>query len=112
MGSSHIRRQTSAALRPRNTGEVIGILRQQLPSLRAQYAIRSLALFGSYARGTARSHSDVDLLVEFEQTPSLFRFVELEQRLGDLLGVKVDLVMKDSLKPVIGQHILREQVPV
>ena len=48
----------------------------------------------------------------FAVTPGLFRFVELENHLTDLLGVKVDLVMRDALKPAIGQRVLAEMMPV
>ena len=85
-------------------------LRQQLPILRRKYHIQTLGVFGSYVRGTSRPGSDLDLLVEFTQTPSLFEFVELEQRLSRLLGVKVDLVMRNTLKPLIGRQILNEDV--
>ena len=88
--------------------ELIGILRAFLPELREHYGVRTLGLFGSYVRGDPRKSSDVDLLVEFDRTPSLLEFVELEQRLGDLLGVKVDLVMNGALKPSIGKRILSE----
>ena len=71
-----------------------------------------MGLFGSYVRGEQRSGSDVDVLVEFNQTPSLLQFLALEHELTDALGVRVDLVMKDALKPAIGRHILREVVPV
>jgi uncharacterized protein len=54
----------------------------------------------------------VDLLVTFSQLPSLLTFIELENNISDRLGVKVDLVLKDSLKPEIGAHILREAMPV
>lgn len=59
-----------------------------------------------------RRRSDLDVLVEFEQAPSLFEFVRLEREIAHVLGVKVDLVMKSALKPAIGEHILREIVPV
>lgn len=91
---------------------VIKNLRAHLPGLRERYGVRTLALFGSYARGEAGPASDLDLLVEFERVPGLFTYIELEQCLSDLLGVKVDLVMKDALKPAIGQRILKELVPV
>jgi uncharacterized protein len=97
---------------PRNQDELIQSLRTQLPTLRERYAVRSLALFGSYARGTPHARSDLDLLVEFDRVPSLLKFIELEQLLTDLLGVKVDLVMKGALKPAIGRRILAELVPV
>lgn len=92
--------------------ELMETLRKRLPELRERYAVRSLALFGSYVRGEARKGSDLDLLVEFERAPSLFRFVEMELYLSDLLGVKVDLVMKDALKPAIGRRILSEALPL
>jgi len=61
-------------------------------------------------QGTSRKNSDLDVLVEFSQAPSLFEFLQLESDLSALLGVKVDLVMKSTLKPLIGQHILSEVV--
>lgn len=76
------------------------------------YHVRTFGLFGSYAHGAARPASDIDLLVEFNRLPSLLRFIELEQHLTDLFGVKVDLVMKDALKPSIGRRILGEVVPI
>ena len=71
-------------------------LREELPVLAERYHVSSLGLFGSYLRGTQRPDSDLDILVTFSETPSLFRLVELENHLSDLLGVKVDLVMRDS----------------
>jgi predicted nucleotidyltransferase len=52
------------------------------------------------------------MLVTFSETPSLLKFIALENYLSDLLGVKVDLVMQDALKPNIRPHILREVVRV
>jgi predicted nucleotidyltransferase len=61
-------------------------------------------------RNQQKKKSDLDVLVEFSESTDLFAFVELESYLSDLLGVKVDLVMKDTLKPRIGKHILREVI--
>jgi hypothetical protein len=91
---------------------IINRLRQALPFLAERYKVRSLGLFGSYVRQSQRADSDLDLLVTFREPPSLLQFIELENYLSDLLGIKVDLVMKDALKPRIGQHILREVVPL
>lgn len=77
-----------------------------------QYNVASLELFGSYVRHEQQKDSDLDILVTFSKPPSLFKFVRLENHLSDTLGVKVDLVMKDSLKPAIGKNILREAVQV
>ena len=83
-------------------------LREQLPFLAVTYHVKSLGLFGSYVRKEQQDQSDLDILIEFHETPSLLKFIELENLLSDMLGVKVDLVMKDSLKPRIGQRILKE----
>ncbi len=83
-------------------------LREELPKLRARFNVATLDIFGSYVRHEQKAASDLDVLVTFSQTPSLFTFIELEDYLSSLLGVKVDLVMKSSLKPHIGQRILSE----
>jgi len=80
--------------------------------LTEQYNVATLEVFGSYVRHKQRKDSDLDILITFSKPPSLLKFVRLENYLSDQLGVKVDLVMKDSLKPAIGKNILREVVPV
>ncbi len=87
-------------------------LRAALPRLRDQYHVDELALFGSRVRGDARDDSDLDILITYTKIPSLLRFVNLENHLSDLLGVKVDLVLRRSLKPHIGQQILADLAPV
>jgi hypothetical protein len=86
------------------------ILRRELPKLKARFHIQSLGLFGSYVRGTAQKESDLDVLVEFAEEPGLFEFIGCEAYLSALLGVKVDLVMKETLKPRIGRQILSEVI--
>ena len=88
------------------------ILQQQMPNLTEQYSVATLEVFGSYVRHEQRRDSDLDILVTFNKPPSLFKIVRLENHLSDILSVKVDLVMKDSLKPAIGKNILREAVLV
>lgn len=87
-------------------------LLQRLPVLTERYKIKSLALFGSYVRHEQDDASDLDVLVEYQEVPDLISYIELESSLSDLLGIKVDLVMKDGLKPRIAQRILAEAVPV
>jgi uncharacterized protein len=99
---------------PRQTRlqKMMEVLRQQTPSLAEQYNVATLEIFGSYVRHEQRKNSDLDILVTFNKPPSLFKLVRLENHLSDLLGVKVDLTLKDSLKPAIGKHILQEALPV
>jgi predicted nucleotidyltransferase len=87
-------------------------LHQQLPILAERYQVKSLGVFGSYVRNEQSKGSDLDLLVTFNATPSLLKFIELENYLTDYLGIKVDLVMRDALKPRIGERILSEVVSV
>jgi len=90
--------------------EIRKILEQQKDFLRDKYKVKEISIFGSFVRGEQKKTSDVDILVEFEQTPSLLKFIELENYLSDTLGVKVDLVEKKGLKPRIGKYILQEVV--
>jgi uncharacterized protein len=90
--------------------EVKQSLLQQKPLLQDRYNISTLGIFGSYIRQQQTPTSDLDLLVEFSQTPSLLKFINLENHLTDTLGIKVDLVHKPGLKPRLGQRILAEVV--
>jgi len=87
-------------------------LQQNKEELRRKYKVKSLGLFGSYIRGEQQQSSDIDILVEFYENPGLIDFIALEYHLSELTGIKVDLVMKEALKPRIGERILREVVPV
>ena len=76
--------------------------------LKERFKVETIGLFGSYVRGEQKKTSDLDILVDFSETISLFKFVELEDVLTEKLGVKVDLVMRDALKPRIKDSILKE----
>lgn len=82
------------------------------PFLKEKFRVKKIGIFGSYSRGEQRKNSDIDILVEFYEEPSLFEFIRLERYLKSILKIKVDLVMKDSLKPYIGKRILDEVIYV
>lgn len=90
--------------------EVKQWLAQHRSELQERYQVKELGIFGSYIREEQTETSDVDVLVEFFEPPSLLKFVNLENYLSDNLGVKVDLVHKSGLKPRIGERILAEVV--
>jgi predicted nucleotidyltransferase len=98
--------------RRRSLKKYLEILHQQIPMLAERYSVETLEVFGSYVRAEQKKDSDLDILITFRKAPSLLTFIAIENYLSDLLGVKVDLVMKDSLKQKIGEHILREAIPV
>ena len=92
-------------------------LREVLPHLREEYAVERLYLHGSRLRGEATSDSDLDVLVDFEdsdagQQVSLLDFIALKQELENLLGMEVDLGERKALQGPAGDHIQREADPV
>jgi len=91
---------------------ILDILRQQIPMFAERYSVETLEVFGSYVRSEQKKDSDLDILVPFKEDPSLLTYIAIENYLSDLLGIKVDLVMKDSLKPKIWQQILQEAILV
>jgi len=82
------------------------------PELESKFGVTGLSAFGSYARNEAGPESDLDLLIDFAHTPTLFDLARLDQMLEDALGVKVDTVPRDSLNPRYASFILSELVPV
>jgi predicted nucleotidyltransferase len=92
--------------------DVISKLLEQNQELSEHYGIASLFLFGSVARDEAQADSDVDLLVEFKRPVGLFEFIELQQRLESILGCKVDLGTKRSLKSHLNGQVLQEAIRV
>jgi predicted nucleotidyltransferase len=74
-----------------------------------KYGVSSLAVFGSFARGEARSDSDLDLLVSFAARIGLLGMVALERELSELIGRKVDLQTEAALSPYIKDRILKER---
>ena len=87
-------------------------LAEHKQEIRDRFKVEEIGIFGSYVRKEQKKKSDLDVLVSFSETIDLFTFVELENYLSDILGVKVDLVMKDSLKPRLKDRILNEAVYV
>ena len=78
------------------------------------YGVRVVGIFGSYVRNEQHPDSDIDILVELQPSPrlSLIDLVELEHYLGEVLGRKVDITLKESLRKRIGRRILDEVVPL
>ena len=87
--------------------DILHILRQRLDLLRATYKVRSIGVFGSYARETQHDDSDIDVLVEFVE-PVGWEFFDLQEYLRDCLGKQIDLVTPAALKPTFRNAILHE----
>jgi hypothetical protein len=78
--------------------EILRVLRNSR-SLLDRYAVRKVALFGSYAKGTQTAQSDIDLLVEFGQ-PTYDNFLGLSRELEMLFGKKVEILTPDGLNSI------------
>ncbi len=87
-------------------------IRDYLPELHARYGIETVALFGSYVRNEQRHDSDLDVLVTFTRTPSLFDLVHLEDEVNARVGVPVDVVLRSELHPRVLRYVVREAVDV
>ena len=96
----------------KNIMEIGKVLEQHKPQLSDRFKVKEIGVFGSYARGQQKEGSDIDILVEFFEPVGFFAFLDLEEYLAGVLGIKVDLVSKKALKPRIGKHILHELVSV
>lgn len=83
-------------------------IQKNLNFLGKTYKVKNIGVFGSVVRGDNNSKSDIDMLVEFSEPISMFRFIDLEEYLGKLTGKKVDLVTKKALKSAISREILAE----
>ncbi len=93
-------------------GEALAALAAHRRELRDRFGVREMFLFGSFARGEARPDSDVDVLVEFEGRITFDRYMDLRIFLEDLLGRRVDLVVRRALRPRIRPHVESELVEV
>ena len=76
------------------------------------YGIKNIRLFGSLARRESKAESDVDLLVEFDQSVhiGMFEFSRLRRELSELLGCEVDLATPDALHKDMKEDILKEAI--
>lgn len=94
--------------------EILSVLKTLKPNLTEKYGVETIGVFGSFTKGQQTPKSDIDVLVTFkkEAHPGLFEFMALEEFLTKKLGTKVDIGTKDSLKPHIGKHILKEVIMI
>ena len=88
------------------------ILRTEYDFLKKRYNVDTMYLFGSVARKDNSQYSDVDIMVTFNQVPSILTFINMENYLINLLGYQVDLVMESSLKPEIYQRVFKERIQI
>jgi predicted nucleotidyltransferase len=95
-----------------NRQAILDRLNAEAPGLRTKYGVKSLAVFGSMARGDDHEGSDVDILVTFDGPATFDNFFDLKFYLEDALGRPIDLVTPKALRPEMRPRIERECIHV
>jgi predicted nucleotidyltransferase len=91
---------------------VLTRLKSCIEEIKQRFSVKTLAIFGSIARGEASEKSDVDMLVVFDQKANFDLFMDLKFYLEEILGTQVDLVTDKALRPQIRQTIKQELINV
>lgn len=92
--------------------KITEILKEHKKEICDKYNVIEIGVFGSYARGEQRKRSDVDILIEFEETPDVYQLIDLEDYLQKILKKKVDVVRKRAIRPELKSIILKEVVNI
>src|SRR4051812_40332050 len=95
-----------------NRQAILERLNAEAPDLRKKYGVKSLAVFGSMARGDDHEGSDVDILVTFEGKATFDNFMGLKLDLEDLLGRRVDLGTPNTLRPEMRARVEKDLIHV
>lgn len=85
------------------------VIRQHRQELEDRFKVKSIAIFGSYARGDANESSDIDIVVEFTEPVGIL-FIHLADFLEDILGVRVDMITSDAIKPNRRKYVMENLV--
>jgi len=96
----------------RNLEKIKELLKLNNTRLKKKYNLNEIGIFGSVVRGEDTDLSDVDILIDYDKNKgmTLFDLIRLEDELSVLIGSKVEIALKNKLKPVIGKYILKEVI--
>ena len=98
--------------RTRSRDEVLDILKKRKAEFAASYGVTDIGIFGSLARGEAKTGSDVDVVVKMRK-PDLFFMVHIKEELEDDYGTKVDIVhYREKMNAFLKKRIDREAIYV
>ncbi len=90
--------------------KVVKVLYNNTEDIRS-YGVKKIGIFGSFVRAAQNNKSDIDVLVEFNKPEKSFdNYMELKFYLEKLFHRRVDLVIREALKPRIRQQILKEVI--
>lgn len=95
-----------------NINEMKNKIKSVQEELNTNFCVEEIGLFGSYVRGEENENSDLDVLISLKPNHNigLIKFNSLKEFLSDLLNIKVDLVIKDGIKPALKNYILNEVI--
>ncbi|TRU91603.1 MAG: DNA polymerase beta [Microcystis wesenbergii Mw_QC_S_20081001_S30D] len=96
----------------KNLEEIKEILGQVKSLVKEKYYVSELGIFGDYVKGEVQENSEVNILIDYTEPPSLLDLVDLEYYLSDLLKVKADVISKNGLKGKRRERILSEVIYV
>ena len=96
-------------MRSKKNKDIIRLQKKIIPILKRNDIVKA-GIFGSYAKGEAKRGSDIDILIEFND--SLLSLVRLERELKESLGKKVDLLTYGGIHPLLKKRILSEEVRI
>jgi uncharacterized protein len=102
-------RRRSAVRQHRGT---LGRARQVILAESREHGAKNVRIFGSFARGTQKKTSDIDLLVEMDDGRTLLDLIALERSLGRRLGRRIDIITERSLSPHLRERVLAEARPL
>ena len=94
--------------------KVVARLREKRDHIEREYGLRMIGLVGSVARGQATEKSDIDVLVDITGRPTLFSLSRAERELAEAVGVglPVELVMREGMRPASREFMERDLVPL
>jgi len=87
-------------------------IKERIIPILGRSGIKKAAIFGSLAKGEAKTSSDIDILVEIKSDMSLLDYIGIKLELEEALKMRVDLVEYETIKPLIREKILNEQVAI
>lgn len=90
--------------------EIASKLKAEKNYLFEKYKVTKLGVFGSFARGEEKPDSDIDILIEFSETPGMRMFFNTEEYLEKILNRKIDLVRENALRPELKDIIMSEVI--
>lgn len=85
--------------------QIIELLRQEYPILKKNFGVKKLAIFGSFAKGTQNSKSDVDIVVEFTKNPGL-KFIKMCEHIEKCLGREADILTFAGVKSIRSKAVI------